>query len=311
MVPLQEKIDRIIIRIEKSFQYNKHRDQHQYIKDWAMKGKTNAYFSKENQGDKAHWPRDPSTRSDRIPLKISLIVPIYNEADGLSAFLDHLNTFPIFEMIVVDGGSSDQSTWILSNWEKDPKALCHRRFVVTARGRGRQMNAGAKEAKGDVLLFLHADTRLPADALGPILETLRDPACVGGAFRLRIDSSHLIVKMISLLANLRSRFFQLPYGDQGYFVRQTIFEAMAGYADLPLMEDVEFVGRLKRRGKIVLLNMAVKTSARRWKRQGYAFTSLRNATILCLYFLGVSPHRLAQWYQVSPLSIFCKRSVFF
>jgi len=276
-----------------------------------MKGKTNAYFSKENQGAKAHWPRDPSTRSGHIPLKISLVVPIYNEADGLSAFLNHLNPFPLFEMIVVDGGSSDQSTRILSNWEKDPKALCHRRFVTTARGRGRQMNAGAKEAKGEVLLFLHADTRLPAHALRPILKTMADREHVGGAFRLSIDSAHLILKMISFSANLRSRFLQLPYGDQGYFVRQTVFEAMGGYADLPLMEDVEFIGRLKHRGKITLLNTTVKTSARRWKRQGYAFTSLRNAMILCLYFLGMSPHRLAQWYQVSPRSIFRKRSVFF
>jgi len=165
------------------------------------------------------------------------------------------------------------------------------------------MNAGAKLASGGIFIFLHVDSRLPNEGIALILEAMKSLDVVGGAFLLRIDSGHWFLKWISLMANLRSKYWGLPYGDQGFFVRRDVFERMGGYRSLSLMEDVDFFRRLKREGKTVLLNASVLTSARRWQKHGIYLNSIRNGFFLCLYFLGVSPDRLAKWYYPSSFLI--------
>src|SRR5581483_7845817 len=156
-----------------------------------------------------------------------------------------------------------------------------RRWVSSGpRGRALQMNEGAKRAVGEALLFLHADSRLPPGALDAIATALVDSAVAGGAFRLKIDSSRLFLKVIAAAANLRSRWLGLPYGDQGYFVRREIFEKIGGFKTLPIMEDVDFIRRLKQRGAIVLLDAPISTSARRWAAEGYLYATLRNFALL-------------------------------
>lgn len=215
-------------------------------------------------------------------MTISVIIPIFNEEAILPAFINQTINWPVEEIIFVDGGSKDQTQSIIPP---------HRLFVAK-KGRGNQMNAGAKVATGDWLLFLHADSIFPPDGFSAIQNT----NLIGGAFRLKIDSDSLFLKFIAMMANMRSALFGLPYGDQGIFVRREIFNKMGGYADIPLMEDVEFIRRLSREGRIALLNHAVTTSARRWNKQGIIFTSFRNIILLLLYLMGVSPKRLVKWY---------------
>jgi len=155
------------------------------------------------------------------------------------------------------------------------------------------MNEGARVATSDILLFLHADSVFPSDGFSAISKALEDTNLVGGAFRLKIDTHSLCLKLVVRMANLRSSLFGLPYGDQGFFVRRNIFNKMNGYQDIPLMEDVEFIQRLKRKGKIILLNQTIMTSTRKWS----LFISLRNIILLTLYFIGVSEEQLAKWYN--------------
>ena len=219
----------------------------------------------------------------------------------LPAFLHQSADWPVREIVIVDGDSQDQTQTLLRIWKDTPvgDAAPVRKCLSANKGRGNQMNAGAKIATGDLLLFLHADSILPESHISwfdEIAKALDDPRVVGGAFRLKIDSPSLILKSISMTANLRSALLGLPYGDQGIFVRTDIFRKMEGFKDWPLMEDVELIQRLKRLGKIVLLKETIQTSVRRWKRGGVV-VSFRNVILLLLYFMGVCPRRLARWYN--------------
>jgi len=228
--------------------------------------------------------------------KISILIPVLNEEESLRRMLPHLEQFPGIEVIIVDGGSRDGSAVLLQSWSDRPTTQ-ERIVLFSERGRARQMNAGAKRAAGEILLFLHADSFLPSRALEAIEEAVRSSGVVGGAFRFRVDSRHFFLKFVERMANLRSRFLQLPYGDQGIFVRRPIFERLGGYADLPLMEEVDLIRRLKKEGELVLLEEAVTTSPRRWLREGVYRTSFRNLILLGLYFAGVHPRRLANRYR--------------
>ena len=228
--------------------------------------------------------------------KISVIVPLLNEEKVLPLFLDHLRKLPVNEVICVDGGSHDRTTDILLKWAEGDSAECRRVVISSSKGRALQMNEGAKGAIGEILFFLHADSWVDADGPRAILNALKDDLLVGGAFRLKINSPGVFLKGVAFAVNARSRYLSLPYGDQGYFVRRNIFETLGGFKNLPLMEDVDFIGRLQKEGPIVLLNESITTSARRWEQRGRFYTTLRNLVLVILYFLGIAPEKLAQWY---------------
>lgn len=155
------------------------------------------------------------------------------------------------------------------------------------------MNAGASVARGAWLLFVHADSVMPEAWLGHFDAMPDDVA--GGWFRFALDDPAWQARVIERGVAWRVRLLALPYGDQGFFVRRTVFEQLAGYRDLPLMEDVDFVRRLRRAGRTVEIPLPLRTSARRWRREGWARRTARNAALIALYFFGVSPSRLARW----------------
>jgi len=163
------------------------------------------------------------------------------------------------------------------------------------------MNAGAKIASCDILLFLHADTLLPNNALGYINETLQadsEDSIVAGAFDLGFDTQKIALKTIAKVASWRSRLIKLPYGDQAIFIKKDIFEQVNGYEELQLMEDVNLMQKLKIHNyKIKILNQKVITSARKWENSGIIYTTLRNWILISLYFMGVHPNKLARFYK--------------
>jgi rSAM/selenodomain-associated transferase 2 len=226
---------------------------------------------------------------DARPL-VSIIVPVLDESAALAAALRPLVGQAAVELIVVDGGSRDGTV--------DAARQFTEKVFKGARGRANQMNFGALQARGNILLFLHGDTTLPPSAVELVRRALRDETVVGGAFRLRIASPCRALKLVAWGANLRSRLFGLPYGDQALFVRRSVFEAIGGFAPWPLMEDVDLARRLKRAGRTVLLPEAVTTSARRWEREGVVLTTARNSLLLLGFWAGCSPAWLAQWYRV-------------
>ena len=227
----------------------------------------------------------PSTASELI----SVIIPTLNEARTIGSTIADLKKGRSTEIIVVDGGSQDETIKIAKSRGA--------RVLTSAPCKATQMNAGAAEAAGNVLLFLHADTRLPENFENRVLAALaRDEICAG-AFSLGIDSDAAGFRFIERVANWRSRFLQMPYGDQALFVSRHIFHEIGGYPDYPIMEDFELVRRLKRKGKIAILPETVRTSPRRWLNFGFFKTGLLNQLIVVAYYLGVSPHSLSQWYS--------------
>jgi len=221
---------------------------------------------------------------------LSIIVPVLDEAGNLERLLPDLAArCPSAEVVVVDGGSADATPEVA---RRHPSA----RFVAGPRGRARQMNAGARVSQGDALLFLHADTVLPDGAAAAVARALADPTVVGGRFDVRFTNPRWPFRMIAALMNRRSRWSRISTGDQGIFVRRAIFEALGGYPDIPLMEDVELTKRLKRRGRLAALDLRVTTSSRKWEREGIARTIVLMWSLRFLYFCGVSPARLCAWY---------------
>ena len=189
----------------------------------------------------------------------------------------------------MDGGSTDATAAIAA---RSPQV----RLLASARGRARQMNAGARAAGGDVLLFLHADTRLPDGALAAVEAAVGDPGVIAGRFDVRFDNPRPVFRMIAWFMNQRSRWSGISTGDQAIFVCREPFEALGGYPDMPLMEDVELCRRLKRRGHMAALRLTVTTSARKWEREGAVRTILLMWALRLLYVLGVPPARLHRWY---------------
>jgi rSAM/selenodomain-associated transferase 2 len=222
--------------------------------------------------------------------RLSIVIPALNEAGNLARVLPDLVAHePGAEVIVVDGGSDDDSRAVVA-------ALPSVRWRSGPRGRARQMNDGAGAARGDVLLFLHADTALPAGAGAAIASALADPSVVGGRFDVRLDSRRPLLAVVAWMMNARSRLTSIATGDQGIFVRRAVFDALGGYRDIPLMEDVELTRRLKRRGRLAALRLRVTTSARKWEREGIVRTIVLMWTLRLLYAVGVSPARLHRWY---------------
>ncbi len=223
-------------------------------------------------------------------MKISIIIPTLNESLLLQRLLCGLNKIidSQVEIIVVDGGSNDNTLEIASKY-------AHQVFV-TEQGRATQMNYGAAFAKGEVLFFLHADSMLTTNAFQKLKEIVKESAYVGGAFRLQIDSNKLLLSIISQVVNLRSRFFHLVYGDQGIFVRKKKFFEIGRFMVTPLMEDVEFYGRLRASGKTVILDEKILTSARRWEKEGILYATFRNWLLLIMYYMGIPAKQLEKLY---------------
>jgi rSAM/selenodomain-associated transferase 2 len=219
---------------------------------------------------------------------VSIIIPVLDEEAGIADTLAAAAVTGAGEILVVDGGSSDRTRAIA--------AARGCRVVDAPAGRAVQMNAGAAAATGDVLLFLHADTWLPPNGVAELTSALSDERTVGGRFDVRLDGPEPIFRVIETLMNVRSRVTRIATGDQAIFVRRAVFDVLGGYAPIPLMEDVEFSARLKRRGRLACLRSRVRTSARRWRRHGPWATIARMWWLRTRYALGTSPDRLAQHY---------------
>ena len=234
-----------------------------------------------------------------MAMTISVIIPTLNEERTIIATLAHTDDLGFDELIVVDGGSLDQTPGLVESYRLSTQssALSPLRLVTAPPGRARQMNEGAKTSDGDVLLFLHADTQLPDDAKHIIETALADHRTLGGRFDVRFDSHSMWGTMISRMMNWRSRMSGIATGDQALFVRRSIFEQMGGFADMPLMEDIEFSCRLKQKGVTAALTATVTTSFRRWEQQGPVRTILLMWTLRFLYWIGISPSHLVKWYR--------------
>lgn len=225
---------------------------------------------------------------------LSIIIPVLDEADGIIAALQALA--PVrergAEVIAVDGGSRDRTVALAV-----PLAD---RVIVAPRGRAAQMNAGAAIARGDVLMFLHADTRLPEYADALVLDGLRAPSWTWGRFDVTIEGRHPILRMVASLMNLRSQLTGIATGDQAMFVNRAAFEAAGGFPDQPLMEDIALSKRLKRLGRPLCLAARVTTSGRRWEAHGVIRTVLLMWRVRLAYFFGAEPAALARRYGYIP-----------
>ncbi len=222
---------------------------------------------------------------------ISIVVPMLDEAEALPSLLAHLQPFRDrgCEVILADGGSGDGSAEIA---EKAGFPVLH-----APRGRARQMNAAAQAAQGDVLIFLHADTRLPAQADGLVADALRDPLRAWGRFDVAISGTRAMLPVIAFLMNLRSRRTGIATGDQAIFVRRSAWQAIGGFPDQPLMEDIEASRRLKRISPPACIAERAITSGRRWERSGVWRTIVLMWRLRLAYRLGVRPETLAQRYR--------------
>lgn len=226
-----------------------------------------------------------------MSLRLSVVVPTLNEERRIGAQLDRLAAIPeVHEVIVADGGSSDRTVEIV-------RARPMTRLVTATGGRGPQLNAGARVATGDALLFLHADVTLPAGGASLALAALADPQVVGGAFRTKTvaDGRRAWPSRWLWLADMRSRYSRVPYGDQALFVRRAVFDALGGFAPMPLFEDLEFSRRLRRAGRLAHLRASVEVSGRRFMAHPLYYTCFMN-TVPVFYRLGVPPHLLARLY---------------
>ena len=223
-------------------------------------------------------------------MKISIIIPTLNEGKILRDTLKRLKKGMDIEIIVVDGGSTDDTVVVAKEFTK--KVLSS-----PLPGRALQMNEGARNAEGEVLLFLHADSRVARGGLGKIVPAIIGMPAVGGAFQLGIDSRNLFLRLIAWFANLRMRITKIPYGDQGIFITRTTFQKIGGFPDIPIMEDIALAKKMKKEGKIALLKEKVLTSPRRWNQEGILWTTIRNQGLVTAYLLGVSPQKLAGCYR--------------
>jgi rSAM/selenodomain-associated transferase 2/rSAM/selenodomain-associated transferase 1 len=222
-------------------------------------------------------------------ISLSIIIPTLNEADAIRETIAGIHQRRGTEIIVVDGGSEDGTAEIAESLGV--------KVLRSSPPKAAQMNAGAAKADGNVLLFLHADTRLPENFGQCVLAAAAQEGFCAGAFSLGISSPKTGLRLIEKFANWRSRFLQLPYGDQALFVSRILFNEIGAYPEYPIMEDFELIRRLKRKGKITVLPQCVQTSPRRWLKLGIFKTWLLNQLIIVGYYLGVSPRRLAQWYR--------------
>ncbi|MDJ1173156.1 TIGR04283 family arsenosugar biosynthesis glycosyltransferase [Roseofilum capinflatum] len=227
--------------------------------------------------------------------RISVIIPVLNEADRILSTVARVKQGKEVEIIVVDGGSTDGTVECLKQEGIE--------VIQTSPGRGHQMNEGARKARGDYLLFLHGDTQLSADYDRWVGDILQQPGVVAGAFELAIEGENWGYRVVEWGVRWRSHLFQLPYGDQAIFLSRATFEQVGGFPELPILEDWRLIQALKSWGKIAIAPLPVVTSARRWQRLGIWRTTAINQGVLIAAFLGVDLHQIARWYRQKQLKI--------
>jgi len=238
-----------------------------------------------------NWLAEESlaSRKKHCAESISIIIPALNEESILPSTLESTRSSRPLEVILVDGGSVDGTQEVASRYGA--------KILFSAPGRARQMNRGAAAASGSLLLFLHADTRLPPHFDRCVREALSCPTVVAGAFELGIDAPTPSLRWIERMANWRSRRLHMPYGDQAIFVRAEVFRAIGGFSELPIMEDFELMLRLRKLAHIAIIPQPALTSARQWQETGILRTTLINQIAILSYFLGISPATIARWYH--------------
>ena len=223
-------------------------------------------------------------------MKLSIIIPTYNEAESIGVTLERLALMRgDFEIIVVDGGSADATVDVAR--ERKVKVI-----VSDERGRGTQMHAGAYAANGDVLWFLHADTLPPRDAVERIIAALDDEEIVGGNCVISFDGESRAAQFMTWLYP-RLRRIGLCYGDSAIFVRRDVYQRVGGFQTYPIFEDLDFVWRVRRTGEMIYLPVTVVTSSRRFENRNFPVVFARWAWLQILFWCGVSPHRLGGWYH--------------
>ena len=221
-------------------------------------------------------------------MKVSVVIPTLNEAAHIAKLIAWLRTERADEIIVADGGSQDGTVTLAQAADKVVEGLP---------GRARQMNAGATQATGDVLLFLHADCTLEAGALAAAKAALAKRSVIAGCFTMRVEAPGLLFRCIDWCASARVRFTGLVYGDQGLFLRRVDFERLGGFPPVQFMEDVLISQKLRRQGRIQLLSHAIFVSPRRWQKMGVVRQTMRNWALTALAAAGVHPDRLAPYYS--------------
>jgi rSAM/selenodomain-associated transferase 2 len=222
--------------------------------------------------------------------RISIIIPVLNESANLQRAIDSTQPSDNIEVIVVDGGSTDDTCQVA--------AARGVQVIASPPGRSNQMNLGATAATGEILLFLHGDSRLPLGfdrLIRQMMSAKQSP--IAGAFRLGIDAPQRSLRWVEGGVQWRSQVCQMPYGDQGIFLQARVFNEIGGFPDLPIMEDFELIRRLRKRGKISIVSQPIMTSARRWLQKGILKTTLINQLMILGYLVGVSPARLLELYR--------------
>jgi rSAM/selenodomain-associated transferase 2 len=220
-------------------------------------------------------------------MSVSIIIPTLNEASCLGETLHLLRTEQPGEIIVVDGGSADATCTLAQSAD---------RLLEGVRGRAAQMNRGAAEARGDILLFLHADCFLEPGSLCAVERCLARPGVAAGCFQMTVQAPGWAFRMIDYCATARVRLTGLIYGDQGLFVKREVFERIGGFPTLRFMEDVFISKALRRQGRLAVLGKKILVSPRRWQRMGVIRQTLRNWTLTALAAAGMHPDRLARFY---------------
>lgn len=222
-------------------------------------------------------------------MKLSIIIPVYNDAKNITVLLRRLRNYRFqgHEVIVVDGGSRDNSF--------DCAMGLVDKLLMSKQGRALQMNVGAEQAEGDILLFLHADTHLPKDA-DKLIANVIEKDKIWGRFNVSLSGKHLFFRIIETMMNLRSCITGVATGDQAIFVKRSIFEQSGAYPEIKLMEDIALSKQLKSHGKPACINERVITSSRKWEENGIVKTVLLMWRLRLLYFLGVSPEKLSSLY---------------
>ncbi|HXW69333.1 MAG TPA: TIGR04283 family arsenosugar biosynthesis glycosyltransferase [Dissulfurispiraceae bacterium] len=225
--------------------------------------------------------------------RISIIIPVLHEETIINRAISAIFDLPYdgeVEVIVVDGSPEGDTLSAIENRQVLK--------VSSKKGRAHQMNKGAANACGDILIFLHADTELPKNALNTISSVMRTGGFVGGAFDLGIQSGRNIFRLIEIAASLRSRYTGIPYGDQAIFMRKEYFHSIGDFKEIPLMEDVELMRRVKKTGdKIYIISEKVRTSPRRWEKEGVIYCTFRNWILITLYSLGMPAEKLLKFYK--------------